>query len=1042
MKKRLKSILVLFAVLIVHISSAQQEKTITGTVIDGDGLPLPGVNVLVKNTNRGVQTDFDGNYTIQAAEGEVLVFSFLGLSTGEYTVGDTSIIDVVMEAGESQLDEVVVTALGIERKPKELSYSVSSLDEEELTNTKSVNAATAMIGKVSGLQINTTNNGVNPNTRVVLRGNRSLLGNNEALIVVDGFPAPRGVLDQINPNDIKEMTILKGANASALYGSDAANGVIVITTKKGNGKLTVTYNTNYEQQSVAYLPEFQDEFGPGGFPDGTFYPLENVNWGPRFDGRPAAISEVLLDGSVLEAPYSPIENRNENFFDTGSTIRHGITIGGGDEKGDLLLSVDHTNTKGIIPKDRYNRTNFRVKGSRTYENLTIGGNVSFFRSHRNIVGNGGRQGRPVYWNVLNTPLNVPLTELKDWRTGRFTRNEVSFFRFYENPYFIIDTQRWKYDSSEFIALADINYKFNEWINATIRVGHTVDVNEFKQEFGAYTYAFRLPDAYANGIPEYGASTADNLNTSSRTNSDFLLNFNREIADNFSANLTLGHNLRIQSFRRVNVSGQDLIIPDFYNVSTRTGNLEGGEFSSQYRKMGVYGDLTLGYSDFLFLNATARNDWSSTLSQENRSFFYPGVGISFIPTEAFPQLIGDQGISYLKFSANITKTGNDPGVYQNASTFFAPQESFAGNPGTGFFPYGSTPGLSQSGIDRDPDLSPEFTTSKEAGIEFGFFKNRFTGNVTVYQTNSTDQIIPVNISLASGASSRIINIGEVENRGLEVDFNARILQTDDFSWKIGGNYSGFKSEVKSLAEGVDQLSIGGIATAEIVARVGEPFPLLSTTAYERDDEGRVVVGANGNPIQAGGNEIMGKTVPDYVVGVNTNITFKNFNLYAVADYRTGHVFYNNLVNALRFTGLAQHSASSNRQPFVFPNSSYADGNGGFVENTNRPTTSGGFNFFNGTYGSINENYVTDATVLKLREVLLSYNFGGDLLNTLNLQTFSLGLYGRNLLTIRPAENVYTDPEFNRDTSNANEIGFGTQTQSPPTRQYGITLTAKF
>lgn len=1039
MRKNLQLMLTFFLVLTVQLVFAQ-DKTITGTVEDENGMPLPGVNILVQDSNRGTQTDFDGNFSIEATEGDILVFSFLGLRTAEFTVGDANSLDVVMAPDEAQLDEVVVTALGIERKPKELSYSVSSLDEEELTKTKSPNVATAMVGKVSGLQINTVNNSVNPSTRVVLRGNRSLLGNNEALIVVDGFPSSRGVLDQINPNDIKEMTVLKGANASALYGSDAANGVIVITTKDGDGKLNVTYNASFELQSVAYLPEFQDEFGPGGFPTGTFYPLENVNWGPRFDGRPAAVSEVLEDGSVWEVPFSPIENRNENFFDTGNTIRNGVTIGGGDENGDLMLSIDQTNTEGIVPKNAYNRTNFRLKGSRTFERLTIGGNISLFRSHRNIVGNGGRQNRPVYWNVINTPLNVPLTEMKNWRTGRFTRNEVSYFRFYENPYFIIDTQRWKYDDNRFNALADANYDFNDWISATLRVGHTITANTFKQEFGAYTYAFRLPNAYANGIPEYGASTEDVISTSSRTNSDFLVNFDREISDRFSANLTLGQNVRIQSSKRVDVAGENLIIPDFYNVSTRTGNLEGGERSTKYRKFGIYGDLTIGFNDYLFLNATARNDWSSTLSEENNSFFYPGVGVSFVASDAFPNLIDNNGLSYLKFNANVTETGNDPGTYQNAATFFAPQSTGTAN--TGFFPYGSTPGLSQSNIDRDPNLNPEFTTSKEIGMEFGFFKNRVTGNATFYQTNSTDQIIPVNVSIASGASSSYINIGEVENKGLELDLDVRVLQSEDFSWNIGGNYSGFSSEVLSLAEGVDQLSIGGISSAEIVARVGEPFPLLSTTAYERDDQGRVVVGNNGNPIAASSNKVQGKTTPDYVVGLNTNINFKNFNLYAVADYRTGHVFFNNIVNAMEFTGLTRHSVTSNRQPFVFPNSVYLDEGGSYVENTNRPTTGGGYNFFNGVYNSINENYVTDATTLKLREVLLSYTFDPEVVNSMRLQELSLGLYGRNLLTLRPRENVYTDPEFNRSTSNANEIGFGTQTQTPPTRQYGITLTAKF
>src|SRR5690606_29183212 len=471
MNKKLNGILTLLLVLIVQLSFAQQ-KTVTGTVTDDTGLPLPGVNVLVENTNRGTQTDFDGNYSIQVSQGEVLVFSFLGMTTSRITVQQANTIDAVLTASEAQLDEVIVTALGIERNPRELSYSVAALDTEDITQTKAVNVATAMVGKVSGMQINTVNNGVNPNTRVVLRSNRSLLGNNEALIVVDGFLSSRGVLDQINPNDIAEMTILKGANASALYGSEAANEVVVITTKRGRGKLSVTYNTSLQFENVAYLPEFQDQFGAGGFPDGTLWPLENVNWGPRFDGRLVDVSETYEDGRVWQVPFTPIENNHRDFFETGTTIRHGVTLAGGDDNGDFLLSLDQNNVEGTMPKDMYNRTNLRFKGSRNYERLTVGANLSFFRSHSNLVGNGGRQDRPVYWNVINTPLHVPLAEMKNWQTGEFSRNEVSFYRFYENPYFIIDTQREKTDAFQFNLLTNLNYEINEWINATLNLGYT------------------------------------------------------------------------------------------------------------------------------------------------------------------------------------------------------------------------------------------------------------------------------------------------------------------------------------------------------------------------------------------------------------------------------------------------------------------------------------------------------------------------------------------------------------------------------------------
>ncbi|AEM71660.1 TonB-dependent receptor plug [Allomuricauda ruestringensis DSM 13258] len=1022
--------LAILLLVLTGLTHAQaQEKSISGTVTDHNSLPLPGVNIIVKGTAKGTLTDFDGHYAINAEKGQTLVFSYVGQETAEVVVSDANTIDVQLNESAQALQEVVVTAaLGIQRNPKELSYSIDNLKNDEITQTKAVNVATAMVGKVAGLQINTLNNGVNPNTRVVLRGNRSLLGNNEALIVVDGFPSSRGVLDRINPNDIDNISVLKGANASSLYGSEAANGVLVITTKKGKGKLQFTYNNSIQFESVAYLPELQDEFGVGGFPDGTLWPLENVNWGPRYDGRMVAASETLDDGSVFLVPFTPIPDNHKNFFNTGFTTRHGITISGGDDTSDFLFSLDQTNTSGTVPNDQYNRTNARLKASREYGKFTIGGNLSFFRSHANLVGSGGRQDRPLYWNVLNTPLHIPLSEMKNWRTGRFTRNEVSYFRFYENPYFIIDTQREKTDLQEFNLLLNASYQITDWLTATLHTGYTGSTQNFKREFGGFDYAFHLQQTYSEIAP-YGARTEDAMINSTRLNNDFILQFDKNITEDISTKLTLGHNTRLTTRKEISVSGANLIIPDFYNVSTRTGDLGGGEGTELFRKIGVYGDLTIGYKDYLFLSATARNDWSSTLPKDNRSFFYPGAGISFVVSNAIPGITGERGINYLKTSFNVTKTGNDPDIYATQGTFFAPSN----------FPYGSTAGLSQSSRDPDPDLSPEFTTSIEAAMELSLFRSRLNLNTTFYKTNSTDQIIPVNTSFASGASSSLINIGEIENMGLEVDLNGTVLKSADFSWDLGLNYTGYKSEVLSLANGVDELDIGGFASAQIIAKVGQPYPQIRTTAYLRDDQGRVIVGDDGDPIQDSRNQIQGKTTPDYIVGLNTNIKFKNWKLYAVADYRTGHVFFNDIVNALEFTGLTQHSVTSGRQPFVFPNSSYSDGNGGFVANTNR-LTSGGGNAFWDAYNDIKENYVTDATTLKLREIALSYTFGPKVLERLSVQNISIGLFGRNLFTLRPKDNVYTDPEFNFTTGNA--IGVGTQSQTPPTRQYGMNLTVTF
>ena len=430
-----------------------------------------------------------------------------------------------------------------------------------------------------------------------------------------------------------------------------------------------------------------------------------------------------------------------------------------------------------------------------------------------------------------------------------------------------------------------------------------------------------------------------------------------------------------------------------------------------------------------MSGSVRNDWSSSLSKENRSYLYPGGGFSLLLSDAFPSIVSDKGLSYLKLSGNITKSGNDAQPHDNQSIFYAPSG----------FPYGSVAGLAQGNREVSRDLRPEFTTSQEAGLEFALFRNRISSNITLYKTLTTDQIIAINTSTASGATSLLTNIGEMENKGIEVDLNATVIKTPDFTWDIGVNYSGYKTTVLSLKDGVDELPIGGYDNAGIVARVGEDYPQIKTTAWKRDDQGRVIVDANGDPIQSSELKVMGKTTPDYIIGLNTTVKYKNFKFYVTADYRTGHVFYNNLVDALEFTGLTQHSVTSGRLPFVYPNSSYSDGNGGYIANTNR-LTSGGGNAFWDKYGDVKENYVTDATVLKIREVSLSYDFDSDVAKSMGLEGLSFLLYSRNPLTFRPKENVYTDPEFNYSTGNV--IGIGDQGQTPPTRQFGLKLTAKF
>ena len=1019
MKTKFSGLLTLLLVLVVQISFAQT-KQITGTVTDGSGVPLPGVNIVVQGTTTGTQTDFDGNYAIDTQTGSTLVFSYVGFGEVLKIVGSSSKINVTLEAGES-LDEVIVTALNIERKPRELGYTVTTIDSEKLNQSKAANAASALTGKVAGLQINTVSNGVNPNTRVVLRGNRSITGNNQALIVIDGFPASRNALDLLNPDDIANINVLKGANAAALYGSQASNGALIVTTASGGdtgGKLQVGFSSSASFENVQYMPERQERFGPGYDLD-TYVSIENTSWGPAYDGSIRQVGPTLADGSFLELPYSPIKNNTLNFWNTGTSLQNNVSVGGGDKVSSFYISAYDQKNTGITPDDEFHKNNFRLKGRREYNGFEISGNVSYTITKQNTTTGD------VYNNLLNVPANIPLTDLSDWRNNKFAAPNGYFSGYYENPYFSIDNQRATANVENFLGLLQASYKFNDMFSMTYRAG----LETFTGFGKSYSNAVDYTDAY-DRPSDSPASVSDYENFTRRINSDLLLTFRKDLNKDLNLKVILGHNIKDNLSKNINVNASPLVIPDLNNVSNRQGELQGGESNFRDRLTAVYGDLTLGFKNYLFLNATARNDWSSTLSKDNRSFFYPSAGLSFVPTDAIPGLKSDF-LNYLKIAGSIAKVGSSTAPYRLQDVF---------NVGAGF-PYGSQAGFTDSNTANDPDLNPEFTTSADISLNVGLFGNRVLFDATYYNSTTTDQITPVAISTATGKSNATINAGELFNQGVELELNTTPVFNDNFRWDIGVNFTWQDSEVKELFGDLNQIELGGYAgSAYVYAVKGEAYPSLQTTFYERDPQGRIVVDATtGNPIRGNGLKTQGQTVPKYLVGLNTNLKYKNFRLAATFDYRTGHVFYNRIANTMTFTGGNTVTAQYDRLPFVVPNSVIETSEGVFTPNTDITTSDGGFDYFFSQYNAVQENYVTDATFLKLRELSLGYSLPTSFVKKAGLEYVELGLVGRNLLTWLPKENVWTDPEFNFTEGNA--IGIVSY-QTPPTRYYGLNLNVKF
>lgn len=1044
MKTKLNGFLTLLLALFVQVAFAQEE-TIRGTVTDDTGMPLPGVNIVIKGTSEGTQTDFDGNYAINASNGDVLVYSFMGLTTVEKVVGDDDEIDVVMTPDAAQLEEVIVTAYGIEREKREVTYQTEKVDSDVLTIGQPTNAANALTGKVAGLQINTQGNGVNPNTQIILRGLRSVTQNNEALIVIDGSVATQGAFNDLNPLDIDDINVLKGATAAALYGADAANGALIVTTKKGQKgdtfRIGLTSTTTLEE--IAYMPDFQTEYGTGW--QGDYNPIENTNWGPRFDGQPRRIGPIFADGTFQEVPYAPVENNLRDFYDTGVTFQNTVYFSGStDETDSYYLSIYDQETTGVIPGDNYNKNVFRFNASKKMGDLELAVNSSYTLDEKNVVGGTiGAQGRPLYWFILNTPANIPLATYSDWENDLYASPDGYYNGYYENPYWALDTNRELDNTTRLLGNIRATYEIAEWLKFTGRGGINRYTSLGKNWRAAQTYEAPGGAYLADGSrPNPQTSFVEDTESQQTIYTlEGILTSDFMIEDDYSVKAILGATSYTSRYRWSGYRGNNLSIPGFYDLSNATGELqivdEPGVSSfvnnSVEKKYGYFADLTLGYKNWLFVNASGRYDFTSTLAPSQNSYFYPGFGVSTVLTDAIPSIKTDF-MNYLKLTASHTVVYNDINPYAINELYL----------GSGAFPFGGLGGFYLSGNAPDPLIEKEQVTSTEFGANLAFFNNRITLNMAYFTTLTNDLITYVTYGPASGADSGLTNIGEAEGTGFEASLGAKVFSTDDFRWDLSFNYTSYETVINEIGA-TDEIAIATNGLVGTYAIEGLPFPQIQATSYVRDPNGNVVINPNtGNP-EAGGLKPLGKTTPDYTLGLTNILEYKGFTLAATFDYRTGHVYYSQLGDAMEFTGRSMESVSANRQDFLFPNSVYqtgvdADGNPIYTENTNIPVTGGRQNFWTNTYNEIKENYVKDATALKLRELSFKYSLPSEFLDKTPIDRLSIGVVGRNLVTWLPAENRFSDPEFNNSTGNS--IGIGGYFQGPPTRNYGMTLNVEF
>lgn len=1034
----------LFLVLGIAVTIAQVR--VTGIVTSAeDNSPLPGVSVLVKGTQVGTITNIDGSYSLNVPGTDAMLeFSFVGMDTKEILVGESTTIDVVMTSEYLNLDEVVVTAVGITRTEKSLGYKVSTVGDDELNSVRETSVLNSLSGKVSGVRINQQSGTVGGSSKIIIRGANSLGGNNQPIFVVDGMPIDNtffeaenieGTLSSItgnvdvgnrasdiSPDDIASISVLKGAAATALYGARAKNGAIIITTKRGKaGTTQVQINSSYRWDTPLKLPEFQNEYAQGSYGN---YDLKFLNgWGPEIS---EVQDQLFLDFKGDSVRLQAYPDNVNDFYETGFTTLNSIGISGGDEKSDYRLGFSNNMQNGIVPESKFRKNSVTLNAGRQFNDRLSA------RASLNYVTTSS-EGRPAQgsnsMNILSSKINglprvVSIDDVKENYVDEFG-NQIALDgdKSVNNPYWIIYNNKFTNELERMIGSADLSYKVAPWLTLSNRVG-TDFYNEYRRQVTKKGTLGRLD----------GAFTTYNL-YNRVFNNDLMATANFSFNNDLSLRIIAGHNIFEQERRRTIVTGQDLVMDDLY----RFGNAKStspDNYNSLKRLMGIYGDVGINYKSILFVNITGRNDWSSTLPVENNSYFYPSISSSFIFTELIPD---NNILSFGKLRLSWANVGSDEEPYQldfqysAANTYYA-QFSLNGN-----FPHGGVVGVTGPRIYPTADLQPQNASTIEIGTDLRFFTNRIGLDFTYYHTLTTNQIISIDIPLSTGYFSRNVNVGAVSNVGFEADLHLALLRkSNGVNWNLDINYNRNTQVVEELSEGLSEYQLtGGWSGLQIKAAPGEEFGLYGT-AWKRNDNGDIIINPNTGLREITPGQRFGDIYPDWIMGINNTFSYKGFDLNFLVDIRQGGVFYSGTVGNLRSTGLAIETAENRGQSFI-DQGVLEQGDGTYLPN-DVPVQS--MQDFWAHYSAISntEGNIFDASYVKLREVRISYSLPTDLLSETFIDGLRVGVEARNLWIIKDYL-PHVDPELNFFGPAA--VGEGVEFNSiPSVRSYGVNLMLTF
>lgn len=1036
----------------ITVLNPNKQKIVKGKVVDESGLPLPGASVIEKGVKNGTSTDFDGFFSLALTQEQAeLEVSYMGYITQTVTGTPGTLLEIVLKENINSLNEVVVTALGIKREEKKLGFSQATVGNESLAQTAPNNWSSGLKGKVAGLNIISSGSGPMNSQQITLRGNNSLNANgNNALIVVDGVPVNsemttsgsssaytgqdspidygNGISD-LNLDDIENVTVLKGPGATALYGSRAANGALIITTKSGKKAkgLGVSYNTNISLDVIQRWPDWQYTYGQGtgksfnseGNPyysygasdDGRSTGGTSSAWGPEFNNQYYYQYDPVLEGqSAQRELWQPYKDNRKDFWRTGVTTTNNISIQGGNEDGSMRLSLGHSKNEWIMPNTGFERVTASLNANyQVSKHVKIGSVVNYNnRSSDNLPSTGYNNGSIAYFMIFQNP-NVNLNWYRNiWKNGQNQIQQIQPFSSYiDNPYLIA------YEATNALASNQIvgNVFGKIQLAANLELMLRTSLNTYYQE-REQKRPYSI-NRYKQGYYETQDIWKQEVNT------DFLLSYENKLSNNLSLSASVGGNSMDYKYRRTDASVDGLVVPGVYKLANGVNNPLVQTYDKNKKVNSLYGLFSLAFDNKVFIDVTGRNDWSSTLPIKNNSFFYPSANASVIISEIFNL---PQSMDYLKYRFSYAQVGNDTDPYKTSKYYS--QNAFASSASvpTNLF---------------NANFKPEITTSYETGIEARLFKNRINVDATLYQTTTKNQIISVPLDITTGYSSGVLNSGEVQNQGIELTLGGKIIKNENFSWKSTLTWSKNWNEVLKLADGIDgQQEIGSGGNATLLAKVGGTTTAIYGYGFVRSPEGKIVYDNAGLPAYPEEIQYIGDASPDWKAGLNNSFSFGNITFNVMVDGQYGGIIYSQSNHKLIQQGKLTSTFEGRETGFITGDGVVLNDDDTYSPNTTAAITP---DWYNRYYRRANvESNSFDASFLKLREVSLQYNFPKKALKNTGIASFNISVFGRNLATV--SDFPIYDPEtaaLNGDTILPGiEMG-----QMPSPATYGLNLKVK-